>query len=55
MNRQAGGWLWIAIAGTLVAWFVGLLLSLGPMVNLLMVAAAVLLAVQVINERAEPS
>ena len=55
MNREAGGWLWVAIASSLVAWFVGLLLSFGPLANLLVVVAAVLLAVQVIDERAEPS
>ena len=55
MNRGAGAWLWIAIASALVAWFVGLLLSFGPMANLLVVVAAVLLSVQVINERSEPS
>ena len=45
--------IWIGIAVTLVAWFIGLLLQLGPLVNLLLVAAAVLLVVQVINERQE--
>jgi hypothetical protein len=43
--------IWTAIALTLVAWFIGLLLRLGPLANLLLVVAAVLLAVQVINER----
>ena len=43
--------IWIGIAVTLVAWFIGLLLQFGPLVNLLLVAAAVLLVVQVINER----
>jgi hypothetical protein len=43
--------IWTLIAVVLVAWFVGLLLSLGPLVNLLLVAAAVLLVVQLINER----
>jgi hypothetical protein len=43
--------IWTAIAVTLVAWFIGLLLRLGPLANLLLVVAAVLLAVQVINER----
>ena len=43
--------LWIAVAVLLVAWLAGLLLSLGPLVNLLLVAAAVLLVAQVINER----
>ena len=43
--------IWTAIAVTLVVWFVGLLLQLGPLVNLLLVVAAVLLVVQVINER----
>ena len=45
--------IWIGIAVTLVAWFTGLLLRLGPLVNLLLVVAAVLLVIQVINERQE--
>jgi Family of unknown function (DUF5670) len=47
--------IWVAIAVVLVAWFVGLLLQLGPLVNLLLVVAAVLLVVQVINEREQES
>ena len=47
--------IWIAIAAFLVAWFIGLLLQLGPLVNLLLVVAAVLLSVQVINEREQGS
>jgi hypothetical protein len=43
--------IWTGIAVTLVAWFIGLLLLPGPLVNLLLVVAAVLLVVQVINER----
>ena len=43
--------IWTLIAIALVAWFVGLLLQIGPLVNLLLVAAAVLLVVQLINER----
>ena len=43
--------IWTLIAVTLIAWFIGLLLQLGPLVNLLLVAAAVLLVVQLINER----
>jgi len=43
--------IWMAIAVSLVAWFIGLLLKLGPLTNLLLVLAAVLLVVQVINER----
>ena len=43
--------IWTLIAIALVAWFVGLLLQVGPLVNLLLVAAAVLLVVQLINER----
>lgn len=43
--------LWVAIAVLLVAWLAGLLLQLGPLVNLLLVAAAVLLVAQVIRER----
>jgi hypothetical protein len=47
--------IWIGIAVFLVAWFIGLVLQLGPLVNLLLVAAAVLLVVQVINEREQES
>ena len=43
--------IWTGIAVTLVAWFIGLFLRLGPLVSLLLVLAAVLLVVQVINER----
>jgi hypothetical protein len=35
----------------LVLWLVGLLLRIGPIVNLLLVAAAVLLVIQLLNER----
>ncbi len=44
--------LWIVLAIVLVAWLAGLLLSIGPIVNLLLVIAAILLVVQVLNERA---
>ena len=47
--------IWTLIAVVLVAWFVGLLLQVGPLVNLLLVAAAVLLVVQLINERESSS
>ncbi len=43
--------IWTLIAVVLVAWFIGLLLTIGPLVNLLLVVAAVLLVVQLINER----
>jgi hypothetical protein len=43
--------IWTLIAITLVAWFIGLILQWGPLVNLLLVVAAVLLVVQLINER----
>jgi Family of unknown function (DUF5670) len=43
--------IWIAIAIALVLWLIGLLLQWGAFVNLLLVLAAVLLVVQVINER----
>lgn len=52
---NAAGWLWTAIAISLVAWFIGLLLKWGPLANLLLVVAAVLLVVQVINERSDRS
>jgi hypothetical protein len=43
--------LWIILAVVLVAWLSGLLLQIGPIVNLLLVIAAVLLVVQLLNER----
>jgi hypothetical protein len=43
--------LWIVLAVALVLWLIGLIMQLGPLVNLLLVLAAVLLVVQVINER----
>ena len=43
--------IWVAIAAVLVLWLAGLLANLGPLVNLLLVAAAVLLVAQVVNER----
>ena len=43
--------LWVAVAVLLVLWLAGLLAQLGPLVNLLLVAAAVLLVAQVIRER----
>lgn len=43
--------IWILTAAVLLLWFIGLLLAWGPLVNLLLVAAAVLLVVQLINER----
>jgi len=35
----------------LIAWFIGLVMAWGPLVNLLLVAAAVLLVIQLINEQ----
>jgi hypothetical protein len=43
--------IWLATAVVLVAWFIGLLLKVGPLANLLLVIAAVLLVVQLLNER----
>ncbi|MFN2484099.1 MAG: DUF5670 family protein [Candidatus Limnocylindria bacterium] len=43
--------LWALLAAILVLWLIGLLLELGPLVNLLLVAAAVVVVVQVLNER----
>jgi hypothetical protein len=43
--------IWTLIAVVLVAWFIGLLVQVGALVNLLLVVAAVLLVVQLINER----
>jgi hypothetical protein len=43
--------IWALIAIALLAWFIGLLIQWGSLGNLLLVAAAVLLVVQLINER----
>jgi len=43
--------IWVAIAAALVLWLAGLLANLGPLVNLLLVAAAILLVAQVVSER----
>jgi uncharacterized protein DUF5670 len=43
--------IWVAIAVALVLWLAGLLADRGPLVNLLLVAAAILLVAQVVNER----
>jgi Family of unknown function (DUF5670) len=43
--------IWTLTAVVLLLWFIGLLLAWGPLVNLLLVAAAVLLVIQLINER----
>ena len=43
--------IWVGIAAALVLWLAGLLANLGPLVNLLLVAAAILLVAQVVNER----
>ena len=43
--------IWTLIAIVLVAWFIGLLVQVGALVNLLLVVAAVLLVVPLINER----
>jgi hypothetical protein len=43
--------IWVLTALVLLAWFIGLLMAWGPLVNLLLVVAAVLLVVQLVNER----
>jgi len=43
--------IWIGTAIALVLWLVGVLLQLGQWVNLLLLVAAVLLAIQIIEER----
>jgi 4-hydroxybenzoate polyprenyltransferase len=46
--------IWVATAVALLLWFAGVLLQVGQWVNLFLLAAAVLLVYQVINERPEP-
>lgn len=43
--------LWSSLAVVLLLWLAGLLLRIGPLVNLLLVVAAVLLVIELINER----
>jgi 4-hydroxybenzoate polyprenyltransferase len=43
--------IWVATAIALVLWLVGVILRLGQWVNLFLLAAAVLLVYQVIEER----
>jgi Family of unknown function (DUF5670) len=45
--------LWTVVAIVLVLWLIGLLVRIGPVVNLLLVVAAVLLVAQALNERQE--
>jgi hypothetical protein len=51
--RGDDGVLWILTAAALILWLAGLLLRLGPLVNLLLVLATVLLVVQLLEERAD--
>jgi len=43
--------IWAATAVVLIAWFGGLLILHTPVVNLLLIVAAALLVVQLINDR----
>ena len=43
--------IWIGIGAAVMAWFIGLLLEIGPVVHLLLLAAAGLLAIQVRPDR----
>ena len=43
--------IWAAISVLLLAWFIGLLLMLGPVVHLLLVAVGALLVIAVIRQR----
>lgn len=45
--------IWVATALALIAWLAGVILRLGSWVHLLLLAAAVLLVYQVIQERRE--
>jgi len=47
--------IWVATAASLVLWLAGVILRLGQWVNLFLLAAAVLIVVQVIAERRTPS
>ena len=43
--------IWILTAIALLVWFIWLVMAWGPLVNLLLVVAAVLLVIQLINEQ----
>ncbi len=43
--------IWAGVVVLLLGWLIGLLLMVGPIVNLLLVAVGVLLVIQVIRER----
>jgi hypothetical protein len=43
--------IWVGIAAAMVLWLLGLLFQVGAVVHLLLIAAGVLLAVQVIRDR----
>lgn len=46
--------IWVLTALALVLWLAGVLLRLGQWVNLFLLAAAVLLVIQVVEERRSP-
>ena len=43
--------IWAGVVVLLLGWLIGLLLMVGPIVNLLLAAVGVLLVIQVIRER----
>jgi hypothetical protein len=45
--------IWIAIGLAVMAWFIGLLIELGPAVHLLLVLAVALLVVEIRRTRTE--
>ena len=46
--------IWLGIGLAVTAWLIGLLLEIGPVVHLLLLAAAGLLVVQVRRDRGAP-
>lgn len=47
--------IWVAVAAALIVWLAGVILRIGPWVNLFLVAAAILLVYQVVTERTNRS
>lgn len=47
--------IWLAVAVALIVWLGGVIMRIGPWVNLFLMAAAVLLVYQVITERSNRS
>ena len=50
--HRTGAVTWVGIGAAIVAWFIGLLVEVGPAVHLLLVLALALLAIEAYRRRA---